>query len=378
MSQYRDTTVRKVASFPNKSKNFTGYYFSLSPAEINAFKNTPEMSCNAVDCITEEENRVTRVWTFARQRIPSWNIALITTIESSYRHQLLNIRRYFSSRSEKTKTERHAKEERGGGWNRDSCQLVGDSSRMHYEASMWIFRPPLNSHFPAEKWCVASVDANLPPPPHHPLPRLFVLYLQPVCATGYLRWPRVCAHPVYLDATFIFAGIFIRVPSSYVRAYTPGSYDACAWKRRRLFRARTHSKVHRRRMRQKLPASIASQQPPAGRGGGRGMKTDRGRDDRSWKNGRDVPGKNGREEERRGERGRQIEREQVGSPFAPASLTEARASWLKEIGRSAARKEKERERKGKKWKKDRPWGEREKKKKKRRTAKPWRSSRVSA
>lgn len=83
---------------------------------------------------------------------------------------------------------RRIKRKRKKEWNRNSCQLVGDSSRMHYEASMWIFRPRLNSHFPTEKWCVASVDT---PPLTPPTLYLFVLY--PHMCNGYLRWPQVYA-----------------------------------------------------------------------------------------------------------------------------------------------------------------------------------------
>lgn len=212
------------------------------------------MLCNTVDCITEEENRITYIWTFVRQCIPSWNIALITTIESNYRHQLLNTLPISKGASRTTVRDRENKDRNTQGRkvaregeregkrertqrkneevgkrerNRNSCQLVGDSSRMHYEASMWIFRPQLNSHFPAEKWCVASVDAK-----PRQLRRLCIccLFSIHVCATGiYVNLKCVCIR--LSGCTFIFAGIFIHVPS-YTCGRIPGRYeetDACAW-----------------------------------------------------------------------------------------------------------------------------------------------------
>ena len=100
-------------------------------------------------------------------------------------------------------------------------------------------------------------------------------------------------------------------------------------------------------------------------------ETDWERDDRNGKNSGDV-----RERiEKRGEwcwENKQTERERVGSLFVPTSLTEARASRLKEIGRSAAKKS----RKKKKIKKKMEEGQALRGEKK--TTKSWRSSRVSA
>lgn len=79
------------------------------------------------------------------------------------------------------------------------------------------------------------------------------------------------------------------------------------------------------------------------------------RDDRNGKNSGDVRERIEEREESGVERTSRQRGERVGSLFAPTSLTEARASRLKEIGRSAAKKK---NRKKKKWKKDKPWGER--------------------
>lgn len=62
------------------------------------------------------------------------------------------------------------------------------------------------------------------------------------------------------------------------------------------------------------------------------------RDDRNGKNSGDVRERIEEREESGVERTRRQRGERVGSLFAPTSLMEARASRLKEIGRSAAKK----------------------------------------
>lgn len=62
------------------------------------------------------------------------------------------------------------------------------------------------------------------------------------------------------------------------------------------------------------------------------------RDDRNGKNSGDVRERIEEREESGVERTSRQRGERVGSLFAPTSLTEARASRLKEIGRSAAKK----------------------------------------
>lgn len=75
------------------------------------------------------------------------------------------------------------------------------------------------------------------------------------------------------------------------------------------------------------------------------------RDDRNGKNSGDVRERIEEREESGVERTSRQRGERVGSLFAPTSLTEARASRLKEIGRSAVKKKKIEK---KKWKKDKP------------------------
>lgn len=69
-------------------------------------------------------------------------------------------------------------------------------------------------------------------------------------------------------------------------------------------------------------------------------ETDWVRDDRNGKNSGDVRERIEEREESGVERTSRQRGERVGSLFAPTSLTEARASRLKEIGRSAAKKKK--------------------------------------
>lgn len=191
--------------------------------------------------------------------------------------------------------------------------------------------------------------------------RLYIcLFCNHVCADGYLRLTSSMCAFIYLHARSYFPAS----SSTYRHTYMYGHFedtqqDRCVLRacecRQLTCRSSTNTLENPSTPYETEITSVDCKSPLTG-----WKQTDE-RDDRSWKNSRDV---RERMEEREEWRWEEIEREQVGSLFVPASLTEARAPWLKEIGRSAAKK-------GKSWKKDRPWGEKK-------TTRSWRSTRVSA